>query len=154
MRSCGAAERIYRKHYRSGDARALGFVAAGFESSHETAVLQERMAASAGLFLDGLLGGERRKTGWSRAEAAGTEARRGDDRAAIAADVPIAWAEPARGSASETRWSSQRRGRPTPSTVTPTSRWLRRAGKGYVLGTNANHPFRSWGMEQRVSGTA
>ena len=25
---------------------------------------QERMAASAGLFLDGLLGGERRKTGW------------------------------------------------------------------------------------------
>ncbi len=28
--------------------------------------LQERMAASAGLFLDGLLGGERRKTGWSR----------------------------------------------------------------------------------------
>ena len=33
--------------------------------------LQERMAASAGLFLDGLLGGERRKTGWSRAEAAG-----------------------------------------------------------------------------------
>ena len=33
--------------------------------------LQERMAASAGLFIDGLLGGERRKTGWSRAEAAG-----------------------------------------------------------------------------------
>ncbi len=32
---------------------------------------QERMAASAGLFLDGLLGGERRKTGWMRAEAAG-----------------------------------------------------------------------------------
>ena len=34
-------------------------------------VLQERMAASAGLFLDSLLGGERRKTGWSGAEAAG-----------------------------------------------------------------------------------
>ncbi len=32
---------------------------------------QERMAASAGLFLDGLLGDERRKTGWMRAEAAG-----------------------------------------------------------------------------------
>lgn len=32
---------------------------------------QERMAASAGLFLDGLLGEERRKTGWMRAEAAG-----------------------------------------------------------------------------------
>lgn len=32
---------------------------------------QERMAASASLFLDGLLGAERRKTGWMRAEAAG-----------------------------------------------------------------------------------
>jgi SRSO17 transposase len=32
---------------------------------------QERVAASAGLFLDGLLGHERRKTGWMRAEAAG-----------------------------------------------------------------------------------
>ncbi len=32
---------------------------------------QERMAVSAGLFLDGLLGEERRKTGWARAEAAG-----------------------------------------------------------------------------------
>src|SRR3954470_4517366 len=32
---------------------------------------QERVAASAGQFLDGLLGPERRKTGWTRAEAAG-----------------------------------------------------------------------------------
>jgi len=32
---------------------------------------QERVAVSAGLFLDGLLGSERRKTGWMRAEAAG-----------------------------------------------------------------------------------
>jgi SRSO17 transposase len=32
---------------------------------------QERVAASAGLFLDGLLGVEGRKTGWMRAEAAG-----------------------------------------------------------------------------------
>jgi SRSO17 transposase len=32
---------------------------------------QERVADSAGLFLDGLLGPERRKTGWMRAEAAG-----------------------------------------------------------------------------------
>lgn len=32
---------------------------------------QERVAASAGLFLDGLLGDEQRKTGWMRAEAAG-----------------------------------------------------------------------------------
>jgi SRSO17 transposase len=33
--------------------------------------LQKRVAASAGLFLDGLLGNEPRKTGWMRAEAAG-----------------------------------------------------------------------------------
>ena len=32
---------------------------------------QDRVAASAGLFLDGLLGEEQRKTGWMRAEAAG-----------------------------------------------------------------------------------
>ena len=32
---------------------------------------QDRTAASAGLFLDTLLGPERRKTGWMRAEAAG-----------------------------------------------------------------------------------
>jgi SRSO17 transposase len=32
---------------------------------------QERVDAPAGLFLDGLLGDERRKTGWMRAEAAG-----------------------------------------------------------------------------------
>jgi SRSO17 transposase len=32
---------------------------------------QERVVASAGLFVDGLLGEERRKTGWMRAEAAG-----------------------------------------------------------------------------------
>ena len=33
--------------------------------------LQKRVAHSAGLFLDALLGPERRKTGWMRAEAAG-----------------------------------------------------------------------------------
>src|SRR5207237_10373469 len=32
---------------------------------------QERVAASAGQFLEGLLGDEQRKTGWMRAEAAG-----------------------------------------------------------------------------------
>jgi SRSO17 transposase len=32
---------------------------------------QARVATSAGAFLDGLLGPERRKTGWMRAEAAG-----------------------------------------------------------------------------------
>ena len=33
--------------------------------------VQKRVAASAGQFLDGLLGNEPRKTGWMRAEAAG-----------------------------------------------------------------------------------
>src|SRR5277367_6219881 len=32
---------------------------------------QERAALNAGLFVDGLLGDERRKTGWMRAEVAG-----------------------------------------------------------------------------------
>ena len=32
---------------------------------------QDRTALNAGLFVDGLLGDERRKTGWMRAEAAG-----------------------------------------------------------------------------------
>src|SRR3954471_19154724 len=36
---------------------------------------QERMAVSAGLFLDALLGPERRKSGWMRAEAAGDPGR-------------------------------------------------------------------------------
>lgn len=40
---------------------------------------QDRVAASANLFLDGLLGDERRKTGWMRAEAAGDPVR-GDSR--------------------------------------------------------------------------
>jgi SRSO17 transposase len=31
---------------------------------------------------------------------------------------------------------------------------LRRAGKGYVLGVNANHPFRSWAKPQAIAGTA
>ena len=34
---------------------------------------QARVAASANAFLDGLLGPERRKTGWMRAEAAGVD---------------------------------------------------------------------------------
>lgn len=37
---------------------------------------QERAAVPAELFLDGLLGDERRKTGWMRAEAAGGEPER------------------------------------------------------------------------------
>jgi len=31
---------------------------------------------------------------------------------------------------------------------------LKRAAKGYVLGVNANHPFRSWGKSPAVAGTA
>ncbi|HDZ72251.1 MAG TPA: IS701 family transposase [Aurantimonas coralicida] len=31
---------------------------------------------------------------------------------------------------------------------------LRRAGKGYVLGVNANHPFRSWAKPQAIAGPA
>ena len=31
---------------------------------------------------------------------------------------------------------------------------LKRAAKGYVLGVNANHPFRSWGKSSSVAGTA
>jgi SRSO17 transposase len=31
---------------------------------------------------------------------------------------------------------------------------LRRAGKGYVLGVNATHPFSSWGDKPPVAGTA
>src|SRR5207302_10973342 len=34
---------------------------------------QERVATNAGLFLEGLLGDEQRKTGWMRAEAAGED---------------------------------------------------------------------------------
>ena len=36
---------------------------------------QERAVLNAGLFIDGLLGDERRKTGWMRAEAAGDPGR-------------------------------------------------------------------------------
>ena len=49
----------------------MGIVVAGCEGTHSSVVSQERVAASAGQFLDGLLGNEPRKTGWMRAEAAG-----------------------------------------------------------------------------------
>lgn len=44
---------------------------------------QDRVAASAGLFLDGLLGDERRTTGWMRAEMAGDRGL-GADRRSLA----------------------------------------------------------------------
>ena len=54
-----------------GDAGALGVFAAGCEGTNAATLHAERVAISAGQFLDGLLGEERRKTGWMRAEAAG-----------------------------------------------------------------------------------
>jgi len=54
-----------------GDAGALGVVVARRESAGVSVVHARTRAASAGLFLDRLLGPERRKTGWMRAEAAG-----------------------------------------------------------------------------------
>ncbi len=50
----------------------MGVVSAGDEGAHWSIISSEaRVAASAGQFLDGLLGNELRKTGWMRAEAAG-----------------------------------------------------------------------------------
>ena len=117
---------------------------------------QERVAASAGLFLDGLLGDERRKTGWMRAEAAGDPARMAGSHVppgttfatkpalavqmiarAITADVPFAWV------AADSVYG-----------VGDIEQALRRAGKGYVLGVNANHHFGSWAGKPPVAGTA
>ena len=49
----------------------MGVVAAGREGADRAAVPAGAHGAIAGLFLDALLGPERRKTGWMRAEAAG-----------------------------------------------------------------------------------
>ena len=56
---------------------------------------------------------------------------------AIAADVPFAWV------AADSVYG-----------VGNIEMALRRAGKGYVLGVNANHSFRSWGKPQAIAGTA
>ena len=48
-----------------------GSIAAGREASDATAVFTRPRGAFGGNFLDGLLGEERRRTGWMRAEAAG-----------------------------------------------------------------------------------
>jgi SRSO17 transposase len=48
----------------------MGIVAAGCKSRMRSLFAQERTALNAGLFVDGLLGDER-KSGWMRAEAAG-----------------------------------------------------------------------------------
>ena len=49
----------------------MGCVTSGDQAADTSVVQQERVAANAGLFLEGLLGDEQRKTGWMRAEAAG-----------------------------------------------------------------------------------
>jgi SRSO17 transposase len=215
---------------------------------------QQRVAVSAGLFLDGPLGPERRKPGWMRAEAAGDPGRwrqqailgrgrweadalrdlvRGDalealaDAAAVlvldgtgfrkqgrascgaarqytgsagkvtdcqvgvfaayvsrhglvdrALYLPKAWADdPARLAAAhappEAGFATKPRlagrmieraiaaGVPFAWVATDSAYGvgemetaLRRAGKGYVLGVNASHPFDSWGAKPPVAGTA
>ena len=52
-------------------AGAVGLLAARGRRRIRPLFAQERVAASAGLFLDGLLGPQRSETGWMRAEAAG-----------------------------------------------------------------------------------
>jgi len=59
----GASIATTRQLWRSSLEEAKGMLRPLFS--------QERVAQSAGLFLEGLLGAERRKTGWMRAEAAG-----------------------------------------------------------------------------------
>jgi SRSO17 transposase len=217
---------------------------------------QERMALSAGLFLDALLGPERRKTGWMRAEAAGdpgpwrqqallgrgrweADALRdlvrdyaieslADRDAVLVQDetgflkqgrsscgvarqytgsagkitncqvgvfaayvsrhghafidralyLPKAWADdPARLAAAHVppgitfatkpRLALAMIGRAVAAEVPfawvaadsvygvgEVEAALRRAGKGYVLGVNATHPFSSWGDKPPVAGTA
>ena len=126
--------------------------------------LQERMAASAGLFLDGLVGGYASRHGhafvdralylpkaWTDDPARMAAAHVPEEirfaakpklaeamiERALAAEMPFAWV------AADTVYGTG-----------DVEMALRRAGKGYVLGTNANHLYRSWGKKQRVSGTA
>ena len=217
---------------------------------------QERTATNAGLFLDGLLGGEPRKTGWMRAEAAGDpgpwrqQALLGrdrwdanalrdlvrnyviehlaDDEAVLVVDetgflkqgkascgvarqytgsagkitncqigvflsyvsrhghafidralyLPKAWTDdPARLQATAVPRETEFATKPqlasqmiaraiaaevpfhwvagdTVYGVGDIERDLRRAGKGYVLGVDAAHLFRSWGKLRHIAGTA
>src|SRR3954469_22059621 len=72
-------ERMDERGIDRGDTGAVGGIAAGGKGADAPVVHAGagsgagggRVAASAGVFLDGLLGQERRKTGWMRAEAAG-----------------------------------------------------------------------------------
>src|SRR5690242_7765128 len=217
---------------------------------------QDRTAAAAGLFLDALLGPERRKTGWMRAEAAGDPGpwrqqalldrsrweadalrdlvrdyaletlaepdavlvidetgflKQGKASCGVARQytgsagkitncqvgvfaayvsgkghafvdralyLPKAWSDdPARAAAAQvppgTTFATKPRlaramiGRAIAAGVPfawvagdsvygvgEVETGLRRAGKGYVLGVNATHPFNSWGAKPAVAGTA
>src|SRR5436305_1332619 len=90
---------------------------------------QDRTALNAGLFVDGLLGDERRKTGWMRAEAAGD---------------PGPWRQQA--VLGRDRWDAD--------ALRDIVRDLREAGRGYVIGVKACHRVASWGRPPRVAGTA
>src|SRR6266446_6821078 len=135
---------------------------------------QDRTALNAGLFVDGLLGDERRKTGWMRAEAAG-DSHAFIDRALY---LPKGWTDdPARLKATYVPDNVSFLTKPQLAVemieralaagvpfrwvagdsvygVGDIERDLRQAGKGYVLGVNSNHWFASWGKPQRVAGTA
>src|SRR4051794_36279855 len=67
----GNREGVDERCIDRGDAGALGRIVAEVKARMRPLFTQERVATSAGVFLDGLLGEERRKTGWMRAEAAG-----------------------------------------------------------------------------------
>src|ERR671912_406875 len=140
---------------------------------------QERMAASAGLFLDALLGPERRKTGWMRAEAAGDpgpwrqQALLG--RATWDADalrdvvrdyVVQTLAEPdavlvvdetgflkqGKASCGVGRQYTGSAGKITNCQIGVFSAYV--SGKGHVLGVSGAHHFPSWIGKPEVAGTA
>ncbi len=116
---------------------------------------QERVAASAGQFLDGLLGNEPRKTGWMRAEAAGDpdrlKAAHVPDMVGFATKPRIACRMIARAIGAGVPFSFVAADSAYGTRDVETM--LRKAGKGYVLGVASNHVFRSWGKRQLVGGT-
>src|SRR3981189_2633141 len=125
---------------------------------------QDRVAKNAGLFLEGLLGDEQRKTGWMRAEAAGDPGpwrqqailgRRDWDADAlrdIVRDYVIEHLadDDAVLVIDETGFLKQG----TVYGVGDIEQQLRQAGTGYVLGVSRAHVFQCWGKRRPVSGTA
>src|SRR5215218_2379997 len=140
---------------------------------------QERMAASAGLFLDALLGLERRKTGWMRAEAAGdpgpwrqqallgratwdADAMRDvvRDYAVETLSEPDAvlvvdetgFLKQGRASCGVGRQYTGSAGKITNCQIGVFAAYV--SGKGYVLGVSGAHHFTSWVGKPEVAGTA